>query len=709
MAKRTKKAVKQETPAQRLSGIIKTCRKIMRKDKGLNGDADRLPMLTWLMFLKFMDDMEQEQETKAILNDKTYIPVIESPYRWRDWAKNDGWTGDDLLNFINNENTTLPDGTEGTGLLYYLRGLQSESGKSRKDVLATVFKGLNNRMINGYLLRDVVNKIDGIHFTSNEEVNTLSLLYESLLKEMRDAAGDAGEFYTPRPVVKFMVEMTAPKLGETILDPAAGTGGFLVAAFEQMKKQAKSTDQWEALQKSTIQGGEAKPLPYLLCQMNLLLHGLEYPDIDPLNSLRFPLKDIGDSQRVDVILTNPPFGGEEERGILNNFPRDKQTSETALLFLQLIMRKLRKKTPLQNGGRAAVVVPDGTLFCDGIGARIKKDLIDNFNLHTIVRLGEGVFSPYTDIPSNLLFFEQGEKTKDIWYYEILMPDDRKKYTKTKPIQNIEFSKLKNWWNNRSENLNAWKVNVDDIPKRNKGGKDSLNLDIINPNRKSDFEYDPPVKILKKVSNQLELLTRTIESLKQENLELDKSFEKVKLSTVVAPRDNKVLVKPTESYKILGMSLEGRGLFLREEKTGLELSSKYMSKLISGDFIYSRLFAWKGAFDYVTDEFNGCYVSNEYPSFQIDTDKISIKYLTYFFHQPVTWLEVEKYCMGVTKASRNRFKEEYFLDFNIPLPPLNIQKEITDKVEQANRLLKENDSLFNDFKELKYSILKHGIN
>jgi len=210
-----KKTAKKETPAQRLSGIIKTCRQIMRKDKGMNGDTDRLPMLTWFMFLKFMDDMEQEQETKSQLNNKKYKPVIKSPYRWRDWAKNINFSGDDLLNFINNENASLPNGEEGTGLLNYLRNLQSESGKERKDVLATVFKGLSNKMINGFLLKDVVNKIDEIHFTSNEEVNTLSLLYESLLKEMRDASGDAGEFYTPRPVVKFMVEMLNPQLNPT--------------------------------------------------------------------------------------------------------------------------------------------------------------------------------------------------------------------------------------------------------------------------------------------------------------------------------------------------------------------------------------------------------------------------------------------------------------------------------------------------------------
>jgi type I restriction enzyme M protein len=234
------KPQKQETPAQRLSGIIKSCRQIMRKDKGMNGDADRLPMLTWIMFLKFLDDNEQVQAMNALLENKIYKPAINAPYRWRDWAKNTNLTGDDLLAFLDNEKITLTDGTEATGLFYYLRSLQSETGTERKDVIATVFRGVSNRMINGYLLRDVINKIDSIHFTNNEEINTLSHLYESILKEMRDASGDAGEFYTPRPVVKFMVEMLDPKVGETVLDPAAGTGGFLVEAFDYLKKQAQT-------------------------------------------------------------------------------------------------------------------------------------------------------------------------------------------------------------------------------------------------------------------------------------------------------------------------------------------------------------------------------------------------------------------------------------------------------------------------------------
>ncbi|MBV6418845.1 MAG: hypothetical protein DAHOPDDO_00055 [Ignavibacteriaceae bacterium] len=456
MAKR-KKVVKKETTAQRLSSIVKSCRKIMRKDKGLNGDADRLPMLTWLMFLKFLDDTELLLETDAQLNDMKFIPTIEPPYRWRDWAKNTNFTGDDLLSFINNENALLPNGGKGLGLFKYLRSLQSESGKERKDVVRLIFGGVVNRMIDGYMLRDVVDKIDGIHFTNNEEVNTLSLLYESLLKEMRDAAGDAGEFYTPRPVVKFMVEMINPNLGETILDPACGTGGFLVESFEHLRKQAKTIEQNEVLQKKSLLGGEAKPLPFLLSQMNLLLHGLEYPDIKFDNSLKVKITELSDKDRVNIIITNPPFGGEEEKSVQNYFPADMQTSETALLFLQLIMRKLNEKKVNQEGGRSAIVVPNGFLFFLGVAAKIKEEMLDNFNLHTIVRLGEGVFAPYTDIHTNLLFFHKGEPTNEIWFYELPMPEGKKKYSKTKPLKIEEFNVLRKWWFKRKENGNAWRI------------------------------------------------------------------------------------------------------------------------------------------------------------------------------------------------------------------------------------------------------------
>ena len=512
-----KAAPKPMTTAQQLGSIVKTARQIMRKDKGLNGDLDRLPVLTWVMFLKFLDDLENMRETQAVLEGKTFQPAIESPYRWKDWAAIEGGiTGDELIAFVNNDFATRPDGSRGPGLFAYLKDLEGINGVAdRRDVIATVFEGLNNRMINGYLLRDVIDKVNGIHFNSTEEMHTLSRLYETMLREMRDAAGDSGEFYTPRPVVKFMVEVTDPKLGETVLDPACGTGGFLVEAYSHIENQCQSVENRERLQNSSIFGGEAKPLPFLLVQMNLLLNGLEYPRIDSGNSLRFPLREVGDKDRVDVILTNPPFGGEEEKGILGNFPEDMQTAETALLFLQLIMRKLKRPGHgSEQGGRAAVVVPNGTLFCDGIGARIKEELLKNFNLHTVVRLPDGVFSPYTDIPANLLFFDRSGPTEGVWFYEIPTPEGRKKYTKTKPMEYDEFSSCLQWWNHRQEDLHAWKVTAEQILKYDSEGKlVSANLDVKNPNSLEAMEHRPPEELISSMLEKQSKVESLMEAIK----------------------------------------------------------------------------------------------------------------------------------------------------------------------------------------------------
>ncbi|MFO0847291.1 MAG: N-6 DNA methylase [Gemmataceae bacterium] len=470
------------TTAQRLAAALKSARDLMRKDKGLNGDLDRLPLLTWLLFLKFLDDHEREAEAAAVLARKAHRPALEPPYRWRDWANRDGFTGDALLHFLTLDSAARPDGSIGPGLLPHLATLAA-STDPRRRVVGKVSADATVRMKSGYLLFDLCRLIDGIRFQSAEEISTLGALYESMLKEMRDAAGDSGEFYTPRPVVKFIVKAVNPRLGELVLDPACGTGGFLTEAFEHLKAQAGKAEDFRTLQAASVRGQEAKPLPYLLGQMNLFLHGLEEPDIRDGNSLAVTLTELTAADQADVILTNPPFGGEEEAGVQNGFPADRRTSETALLFLQLIMRRLKP------GGRAAVVVPNGTLFGDGVAARIKHDLLAKYHLHTVVRLPNGVFAPYTSIPTNVLFFDRTGPTADVWYYELPPPAGAKQYSKTKPIPFEAFADCLAWWPNRAENERAWKVSAAELT------ASGCNLDRKNPNAPADAAHRPPQELV----------------------------------------------------------------------------------------------------------------------------------------------------------------------------------------------------------------------
>jgi type I restriction enzyme M protein len=473
----------------------------MRKDAGLSTDVDRIPQLSWILFLKAFDDLEKERT----LLDANYREAIEKPYRWRDWASEEekGRTGDDLINFVNSE------------LFPYLRGLVGVDEKDQRTVIAEVFREIYNSMRSGYLLRDIIGLVNRIDFTSSDDIHTMAHLYESMLKEMRDAAGSNGEFYTPRPVIRLIVNQIRPHIGEKILDPALGTGGFLTESYEFMKNQQKKAEDREVLQYHTLFGIEKKPMPYLLGMMNLLLHGIERPNIKRDNSLRVPLYEIAQKDRINVVMTNPPFGGEEEQGIMANFPEATRTSETALLFLQYIMRKLT------DHGRCGMVVHDGTLSDTGVGARVKKELLENFDLHTIVRLPKGVFAPYTSIETNLLFFDKDVPTKEIWFYEHALPPERQKmknpcYTKGHPLQYEEFSPLQEWWDNRKENEHAWRVRVEDVI------HSQYNLDVKNPNKAKTEVHRPPEEI---IANVIENENKFLETMREIQAQVRRGWEK----------------------------------------------------------------------------------------------------------------------------------------------------------------------------------------
>jgi type I restriction enzyme M protein len=473
---------------QQLSTSIKRARDIMRKDAGLSSDLDRTPQLSWILFLKSFDELEKRNEA---LNPK-YRSTIESPYRWRDWAANDeGKTGDELLKFVNDK------------LLPYLRGLKGTKENDPRDVLASLFAETYNRMLSGYLLREVVNLIDQVNFQSKDDIFTLSHLYESILKEMRDAAGTSGEFYTPRPVVRFIVEMIKPKIGEKVLDPACGTGGFLVEAYGYLKRQAKTAEDWDALQYKSLYGIEKKPMPYLLGMMNLILHGIEIPNLRRTNTLTKALNEITEKDKYDVIITNPPFGGEEEKGIQDNFPLNSRTADTALLFMQFIMRSLK------TNGRCGIVVPNGFLYGEGVATKIKKQLIDDFNLFAIVRLPKGVFAPYTGIETNLLFFKKGSPTKDILFCEHPLPKGRNTYNKTNPL---EFEELENCFSmikSRANSKYSWLVAKKVIEENN------YNLDIKNPSALILATHQSPELVIKNIAVMQSDIVETIKKIETE--------------------------------------------------------------------------------------------------------------------------------------------------------------------------------------------------
>jgi type I restriction enzyme M protein len=427
----------------------------MRKDVGIDGDAQRLGQLVWMVFLKVFDDRELEWE----LFDPNYVSPIPEQLRWRSWASNDeGVTGNELLVFVND--TLLPG----------LKALAARPGADpeRGQVVRGVFKDAYNYMKSGTLIRQVVNILArDLDYNATEDRHAFGDIYETLLKGLQ-SAGDAGEYYTPRPVTQFMVDVVGPKLGEIVLDPACGTGGFLLCALNHVRDNHVDTIEDDVIAQESIRGVEKKPLPHLLCTTNMLLHGVDVPtEIRRDNTLARPLRDYGPRDRVDIIVTNPPFRGTEEDGIELNFPAKVRTRETADLFLALTLHILKPD------GRAAIVLPDSSLFGDNVKQILRERLLEETNLHTIVRLPYGVFSPYTDIRTNLLFFDKGQATKDVWFYE-LTPLVGEKYTKTKPITHDDFNDLREWWDSRTTNEHAWRVSAKDLAKRN------FNLNIPNP-------------------------------------------------------------------------------------------------------------------------------------------------------------------------------------------------------------------------------------
>ncbi len=449
-----------------ISGIVKSARNIMRQDIGTGSDELRILQLGWMLFLKIFSDKDKELE----LLDDNYTSPIPAELHWEEWAGDDeGMTGDELLTFVDRK------------LFPTLADIDLSTANRRALLVHEVFGNNYNYMKSGIHLRQVINKLNEIDFNNSKDLHLFGQIYETFLSELQ-SAGTLGEFYTPRAVTQFMTEMVNPKHGETLLDPACGTGGFLTAIIEHLKANASNVAQREAIG-NNVRGWEYKPLPYILANTNLVLHDITTPDIRFGDSLERPLTEYSRKDRVDLILANPPFGGVVSNNNENNFPQTYRTKESADLFLILMIHLLKKR------GRAAIVLPDGSLTGDGVKQRIRQKLLEDCNLHTIVRLPNSVFQPYASVATNLLFFTKGEPTKNIWYYEHKLPEGYKGYSKTKPIQLAEFDSLKQWWKKRKATEQAWQVDIDTIK------ANGYNLDIKNPHQPEEEKQHSSAELL----------------------------------------------------------------------------------------------------------------------------------------------------------------------------------------------------------------------
>lgn len=481
-----------------IGGVIKSIRDIFRKDPGLSGDAQRIEQLGWMIFLKLFDDKDKEKE----LLDLKYKSAIPAELQWRTWAENDeGITGDELILFVNNK------------LFPQLKELPVTADNRLGVIIRNIFDGTNNYMKSGTTFRQAINKLNEIDFNSSKEHHIFNAIYEDILQGLATKK-DTGEFYTPRAVTQFIIDMVNPQLGEKLKDPANGTGGFLVCAIEHLRHQVKNVADLKILQE-TITGTELKPLPFMLSVINLIIHDIEVPQIENGDSLSRELTSIRQSDRVDVIVTNPPFGGVVGDGMETNFPLNFRTKESADLFLILFIQLLKE------GGRAGIVLPDGSLTGEGVKQRVREKLLHDCNVHTIVRLPQSVFAPYATVNTNLIFFEKKSgksinqenhssdsfATKEVWYYEHTLPEGQKAYSKTKPIRIEEFAPIQEWWNKRVETEVSWKVSIDTIKER------GFDLDIKNPNKVvEEIAYDRKAIIAKLENNQAKI-TEILNELK----------------------------------------------------------------------------------------------------------------------------------------------------------------------------------------------------
>ena len=642
-----------------LSRLLKSCRDIMRQDKGLSGDLDRLPQLSWMLLLRLLD----------VAGDQ----VVPPPYRWRDWAARHGsLTGSQLISFVGDDEALLPDGTRGPGLFARLGSL---SGDERRAIIAAVFQGTRNRMFSGRLLRQLLDRLDDIG-QEPDDLLTLSQLYEGMLAQLGSAAGDSGEFYTPRPVVRLMVALTDPGPGETVLDPACGTGGFLLEAHQHLARLGHS---------SHLAGVEAKSLPHLLAQVNLLLHGVWEPSIEHRNSLT--IQEVAPPS-ADVILTNPPFGGEEEASVQAGFPRELRTRDTTLLFMQLIMDRLGAPD-----GRAAVVVPESFMGDGGAARMVRMKLVQGFDLHTVVRLPRGVFEPYTDIQTNLLFFSRGGPTSVVWFYQQMVPRQRRGllnpcYTRTHPLRFEELEPIIRWWSRRQETTQAWRVTADELRQRD------YTLDFRCPGRSPTRRRGQVGAMVERVESSMDraraLVTEATPHLGPAVAVDPGDWPLLPLGAFLTRVKERAVIDPERDYHQVTVRLHGRGVVRRATVKGSALGASRQLVARAGQLIMSRIDARNGAFGIVPAPLDGAVVTGDFPLYRLTPDAVNARYLALVLCSQ-TFVDLCARCSRGT-TNRKRINEALLLDQRLRMPPLEVQRRAVDLAHKLRSLQQEADSL-----------------
>ncbi len=636
-----------------VGAVISSIRNIMRQDRGISGDAQRLEQLGWMLFLKIMDDKDQELE---VIKDN-YVSVIPEKFQWRNWASNpEGITGDELINFIDSNELT------NKGLFLSLRELKSTTNPKRAMIVKEVFDGTNNYMKSGYEMRKVINKLNEIDFTKSEDKHVFGNIYESILQELRDA-GNKGEYYTPRAVTQLMTMMINPKLGEKVLDPAAGTGGFLTAAIDHVRENYVKTVDDEAILQNSITGWELKPVAYVLGLTNLILHEIDVPDYHYIDSLKKEYNSIGKKDQVDVILANPPFGASIADGVETNFPANFRSKESAQLFLALMVQLLN------STGRAAVVLPDGCV--KGDGARIRERLLETCNLHTIVKLPETAFFPAT-VSTNLLFFEKGEPTKEIWYYQHKFPENQKSYSKTKPIDFKEFKDIIDWWHNREENENAWKVKVEDLV--------DFDLDIKRQFVSEKKEIDLP-KTISNLKSKTIQLTNLINQFEQKSFSNKSEVKPIKsfLKRIKNPID----IEDDVIYKRVTIKTNHNGISLRDEEIGANIGTKKQFTVKPNQFLLSKIDARNGAFGIVPSELDNAIITGNFWTYEVDKKIVDINWFLYFTESQ-HFIDI---CKSASTGSTHRkyLDETKFLNHKIRVPSIDEQRAIVEQIQNVKEI------------------------